>query len=241
MTGRRMRLSSFWSISWGTCTCLYTLLDGTEVGIRIGFFGVVDKRVCYSFLKLIVFLFISITTIDLHSLWDGLLIAKAIRTVPRNYSRPLPYPDVEQALRGTIYDSYIRRIMWEGVFQKWSDQVPEWFSCPENLPPAAAAGIWQQVVMGWKRLSGGGKQGVEIGLDTDVICPYHWAKPIHALNCDVVWPKELDEPPYGGGSLFVRLFSSFICHLHLKNVTRRTRTMGRKTLLVAHQSPTRPF
>jgi hypothetical protein len=67
----------------------------------------------------------------------------------------------------------------------------------------------QQVVMSWKRLSGG-KQGVEIGPDTDVVCPYHWAKPIHALNCDIVWPKELDEPPYGGGSKFVRtLFSSF--------------------------------
>jgi len=143
-----------------------------------------------------------LNNLDLHSLWDGLLIAKAIRTVPRNYSRPLPYPDVEHALRGTIYDSYIRRIMWEGVFQKWSDQVPEWFSCPEATPASAGEiGIWQQVVMNWKRLSGG-KQGVEIGPDTDVVCPYHWAKPIHALNCDVVWPKELDEPPYGGGIKF---------------------------------------
>lgn len=133
---------------------------------------------------------------NLHSLWDGLLIAKAIRTVPRNYSRPLPYPDVEHALRGTIYDSYIRRIMWEGVFQKWKDDVPEWFSCPETTPPPPARG-WQQVVMSLKRLAG--KQGVEIGPDTDVLCPYHWAKPIHALNCDIVWPKELDEPPYGGG------------------------------------------
>jgi hypothetical protein len=41
----------------------------------------------------------------------------------------------------TIYDSYIRRIMWEGVFQIWSDQVPEWFSCPETTPAAAAARV----------------------------------------------------------------------------------------------------
>jgi hypothetical protein len=186
--------------------------------------------------------YLSTTYIDLHSLWDGLLIAKAIRTVPRNYSRPLPYPDVEHALRGTIYDSYIRRIMWEGVFQKWSDQVPEWFSCPEATPASAGEiGIWQQVVMNWKRLSGG-KQGVEIGPDTDVVCPYHWAKPIHALNCDVVWPKELDEPPYGGGIKFVRYSFFFLfCYLHLRIVNRRTRTMGRKTLLVAHRNPTRPF
>ena len=101
--------------------------------------------------------------------------------------------------------------MWEGVFQKWSDQVPEWFSCPKTPAAVAAAGgsgMWQQVVMSWKRLAGG-KQGVEIGPDTDVVCPYHWAKPIHALNCDIVWPKELDEPLYNG-SKFVRvLFYSF--------------------------------
>lgn len=34
------------------------------------------------------------------------------------------------------------------------------------------------------------------GTDDDVLCPFHWAQPIHALNCEIVWPKELDEPPY---------------------------------------------
>jgi hypothetical protein len=34
--------------------------------------------------------------------------------------------------------------------------------------------------------------------DDDVVCPYRWAQPIHALNCELVWPKALDEPPYGG-------------------------------------------
>ena len=39
-------------------------------------------------------------------------------------------------------------------------------------------------------------------------CPYTWAKPMHRLNCDVVWPKnytgnerphvELDTPEYMG-------------------------------------------
>ncbi|KAJ6498732.1 hypothetical protein C8R45DRAFT_1093033 [Mycena sanguinolenta] len=29
--------------------------------------------------------------------------------------------------------------------------------------------------------------------DDDLICPYYWAKPIHALNCEIVWPKALDE------------------------------------------------
>lgn len=34
--------------------------------------------------------------------------------------------------------------------------------------------------------------------DTDLICPFAWAQPIHALNCAFVWPKQLDEPPYNG-------------------------------------------
>jgi hypothetical protein len=131
--------------------------------------------------------------------------------------------------------------MWEGVFQKWSDQVPEWFSCPETTPAAAAGGMdmWQQVAMGWKRLAGG-KQGVEIGLDTDVVCPYHWAKPIHALNCDIVWPKELDEPPYNGGN-FVRTLFFLICYISHIILNRRTRTKGRKMLLVVHRKPILPF
>jgi hypothetical protein len=36
--------------------------------------------------------------------------------------------------------------------------------------------------------------------DTDVICPYHWAKPIHALNCELLWPKEIDESFDGASS-----------------------------------------
>jgi hypothetical protein len=32
--------------------------------------------------------------------------------------------------------------------------------------------------------------------DDDTLCPYHWAQPIQELNCEFVWPKALDEPPY---------------------------------------------
>lgn len=32
--------------------------------------------------------------------------------------------------------------------------------------------------------------------DDDLLCPFHWAKPIHDLACDFAWPKEIDEPPY---------------------------------------------
>ena len=30
-----------------------------------------------------------------------------------------------------------------------------------------------------------------------MLCPYAWAKDLHKLNCDLVWPPELDQPPYG--------------------------------------------
>ncbi|KAH8977743.1 S1/P1 nuclease-domain-containing protein [Lactarius hatsudake] len=52
---------------------------------------------------------------NLHSVWDTSLIAKYLRTIPRNYTRPLPVPALESSFRGTIYDPYIRRIVWEGL------------------------------------------------------------------------------------------------------------------------------
>jgi hypothetical protein len=41
-----------------------------------------------------------------------------------------------------------------------------------------------------------GLAGHEPGDDTDdeIVCPYHWSSGIHPLNCDIVWPKELDDP-----------------------------------------------
>ena len=126
------------------------------------------------------------------------MIAKAVRTVPRNYSRPLPYPAIENALRGTIYDPYIRRIMWEGTLNKWADEVNDWLSCsisaPESSPTVEPAeGGWQKVL---SRLHSFNtlftkKHGVEINPDGEVVCPYFWSQPLSALNCDIVWPKKL--------------------------------------------------
>jgi hypothetical protein len=44
-----------------------------------------------------------------------LLIAKAIRLTPANYTSPILAPVLEDTLRGAIYDPYIRRIVWEGL------------------------------------------------------------------------------------------------------------------------------
>ncbi|PPR01985.1 hypothetical protein CVT24_011112 [Panaeolus cyanescens] len=139
----------------------------------------------------------------LHSVWDGLLIAKSVRTVPGNYSRPLPYPQVERALRGTIYDPYIRRILWEGILNPWAEEVKTWYTCPEptssttlfNALSSAGTPAWQQVMNGISHLYDAifryVPTGVEILPDGPVVCPYHWSKPAHQLNCDIVWPKSL--------------------------------------------------
>ncbi|KAJ7213009.1 phospholipase C/P1 nuclease [Mycena pura] len=138
---------------------------------------------------------------NLHSLWDGLLIAKAIRSVPRKYNRPLPSAKIEYALRGTIYDSYVRMIMVEGVLGKWSNELSDWLTCPAPTPsrvfpvssPSLFGAIWQHVLLVWDRVVG---LAGAADTDDDLICPFHWATPIHKLNCEIVWPAALDEPPY---------------------------------------------
>jgi hypothetical protein len=131
------------------------------------------------------------------------LIAKAVRTVPQNYSRPLPHhPEIESALRGTIYDPYIRRIMWEGTLNKWAREINGWLSCstptPESSVVLKSEGIWQKVLSGFSSFNSLFKKGVEINPDADVVCPYFWSQPLNALNCDIVWPKQLTLKESGG-------------------------------------------
>ncbi|KAI0790376.1 S1/P1 nuclease-domain-containing protein [Abortiporus biennis] len=86
---------------------------------------------------------------NLHSLWDGYLIAKALRTIPKNYSQPLSSigspVDVESHLFGAIYDPYIRRIMHEGfgiglsdasTSGRFASEYQDWLSCPEQPSPS---------------------------------------------------------------------------------------------------------
>lgn len=133
--------------------------------------------------------------IDLHSLWDGLLIAQGIRNLPANYSRPLPFPEIETHLRGTIYDSYIRKVMWVGIMGQWKDDIDSWISCPPPPPPPSSSssssfgGILQTILSLFSR-------NVADETDDDMVCPYAWAKPINELNCDFIFPKALDKPPY---------------------------------------------
>ncbi|KAK2459617.1 hypothetical protein APHAL10511_008372 [Amanita phalloides] len=127
---------------------------------------------------------------NLHSVWDSKLIAKAIRSTPRKYNHPLPDERIEYSLRGAIYDPYVRQIMTEGVLHDWARDIPDWLECPARQQSSGDKSGEQRV------LSDEGDPGANT--DDDVLCPYSWAKPIHALNCDIIWPKELDEVSLGG-------------------------------------------
>ncbi|KAI6037608.1 S1/P1 nuclease [Pisolithus marmoratus] len=129
---------------------------------------------------------------NLHSLWDTLLIAQRLRTLHRNYTRPLPLPDVENNLRATIYDPYIRRLVWEGLLGKYEHEISSWLTCPipERLRILPLP-RWQRALL-W--LFGSKSEDGGLGVDDELLCPYHWAQSIHSLNCEIVWPAELDQP-----------------------------------------------
>ncbi|KIY68479.1 phospholipase C/P1 nuclease [Cylindrobasidium torrendii FP15055 ss-10] len=140
---------------------------------------------------------------NLHSVWDSTLIAKSLRTIPSNYSRPLPLPKVEFNLRQTIYDPYIRRIVWQGILGKWNNELDDWLSCPspeaaeDPIVPSALTYLPNFALQMWQWLSPAPPQKT----DDAIICPYAWAKDIHPLNCDIIWPKALDEEPYKSSRL----------------------------------------
>lgn len=141
------------------------------------------------------------THLALHGLWDSYLIAQRIRTLPLKYSHPISGPDgfaIERHLRGTIYDSYIRRLMHEGfgvgltkgAKQRFSDWA-EWSNCPlpesEKNTSGWLGSVQKVLVSGWKRLAG------NEDWDNGNICPYAWASEIHKMNCEFpIWPRELE-------------------------------------------------
>lgn len=150
--------------------------------------------------------YLALTFTDLHSVWDGLLIAQSLRQTPRNYSVPLTGSAgvfVEPHLRGAIYDPYIRRIMHEGLSPggRFDEESRTWLDCPK--PTSANArpiefGFTERVQALFaldipSALGLTTRPGTEMGWDDGVLCPFAWAKPIHELNCELpVWPHELD-------------------------------------------------
>jgi hypothetical protein len=136
---------------------------------------------------------------DIHYLWDYVIPDKAIRETSSKYNLPLPDPKLESHLQGKSYDPFIRKIVWEGISNKWADEVEYWADCP--TPKATQSwGETKQWLMGLLN--------DEKPLDNEFACPYYWSKPTHQMLCDFVWPKdvglstgpyvELNTPQYGG-------------------------------------------
>ncbi|EIN09062.1 phospholipase C/P1 nuclease [Punctularia strigosozonata HHB-11173 SS5] len=153
---------------------------------------------------------------NLHYAWDNLFIAKQLRTTSPNYTFPLPsrYYQVENALKGAIYDPYIRRIVYEGLVKQemWDDDVEDWISCPKyshtagggtaqktsSTFSASTASEIRQIFFGQTpniATRPTRSTATESKMDDEIVCPLHWAGSIHRLNCDFVWPAALDKSP----------------------------------------------
>lgn len=122
---------------------------------------------------------------------------------PRNYTRPVALPFLESSLRDAIYDPYIRRIVWEGfgsdqVSGRWGSEADSWLECPPPPNSAVDAPWAPQDVLAAPRKPRPAARGPPLTSDSDMICPYGWTAPIHKLNCDIVWPPELDNPETHG-------------------------------------------
>ncbi|OBZ77524.1 Nuclease S1 [Grifola frondosa] len=162
---------------------------------------------------------------NLHSVWDSLLIAQALRTIPSNYTHPLhgdAAVTVEPHLRGAIYDPYVRRIMHEGFSPsgRFADSSDGWLTCPQpESEPEISMLERAQALFGIGAHATSGRQW-----DDAVLCPYAWARPIHELNCAFpLWPHELDQGhdfSLAGAQGPTRICSSLI-RLHMRDVCVR--------------------
>ncbi len=122
---------------------------------------------------------------------------------PQNYSSPINLPTLESSFRGAIYDPYIRRIVWEGlgsghVAGRWGSEADSWISCPPSPLLESAVRAQQEILAAPRKPKSGAGRGPPQTSDSDLICPYAWSAPIHKLNCEIVWPPELDEPETKG-------------------------------------------
>jgi hypothetical protein len=85
--------------------------------------------------------------------------------------------------------------MWEGIMQEWKGELGSWISCPApasagesallSVLPKPVKAVWDFFTY----------DSVTSG-DDEEFCPFHWATPLHELNCEIVWPPALDKPPY---------------------------------------------
>lgn len=113
---------------------------------------------------------------------------------------------IESALRGAIYDPYIRWIIKEGLLGWWKDEYLDWARCPGVPSATRVVGEYPSTR---QALIYNAKTAASPQDDPSLpACPLHWSAPIHQLNCDVVFPPELDRPDPSGRHVLTTLAQS---------------------------------
>lgn len=139
---------------------------------------------------------------NFHASWDKAIPNKLLSLVPLNYSVPLPdHPattipssaTIEAALKDSPYGAFVRRMLWEGVNDRWEAEASSWLSCP-----AKPLSVWEEVkeiahgvissFLAQPHYRRGGR--IEILPDGPLVCPYAWATPTHKFACEFAWPDE---------------------------------------------------
>jgi hypothetical protein len=129
------------------------------------------------------------TNQGLHGLWDDFFINHMVLHLP-NYTSPLPTTPtsglppselvrnkhIEAALRGSNYDSYIRWILVEGIYQWWASELTSWRICPQQTASQSQTTL--------------SRAPFEDPVDLPV-CPFYWASQTHELLCGYIWPADL--------------------------------------------------
>lgn len=93
---------------------------------------------------------------------------------------------IEESLRGTIYDSYIRLMLWEGVRQWWRSSISTWLMCPSaGLDEAFQVASWPLQVVDQLAFS---HESPDL---SPVVCPVSWATETHKYTCALAFPPGL--------------------------------------------------
>jgi len=124
--------------------------------------------------------------VDLHVLWDKVLVKKAIGATPKKWRKRLSeHDDIESHLHRSYYDRLIRMIQVEYIEKAWASEVESWTKCSTTKPLSHAGGIDEQIVLQSKWRAS--------NTDDGSVCPWYWATGVHELACEWIWPKEFDE------------------------------------------------
>ncbi|CAE6473901.1 unnamed protein product [Rhizoctonia solani] len=136
---------------------------------------------------------------NLHAVWDSSFIdhqvlfvntsqyTNVLPTVPSMNISPLEATrnqHIEAALAGLNYDPYIRYILLEGIYNRWTEEAKQWATCPrtDNMNPAVD---FQSIMDNNSRF--------QDPTDLPTVCPAHWATQIHPLLCRSIWPNGLTD------------------------------------------------